>query len=389
VNILIDSHCYPRELFGLSFEFLMSHGLIEVKEYLTKYKVVFVGEVVTPHNHFVSLPKNFTNESESSIKFVKVILKEFKTLKKNGRLLISNKSYEVGHEISSDFYYWRKLYAYFTDYITYEFYYPQKRNIVHTTSKKHGRLNPLLTEVNRKRIGNGATYEVKDYKDNTFRNIFYTTLKELEKEFASDIESNKIKQVELFLISKNLAFRLINIEPQAVLKYTKSLSVNPVHEPIKKTITNYYLNSKIKEKNTINVFYTQEFEYVFEFLLQTVLDNDITFKNRNWINPNFKSLRPDVITHSFIGDAKYYQIVDFSHNPFEKELYAYNVANNNTQPNFVFIPSEETRHLQTLQHNDYKLEIVTLDLKAILFDHHNQKRTTLNYIENLIGQPHR
>ena len=83
MNILIDSNLYKKEDFGTSFDFMLAHGLIEVKEYLFSYKVKFVGEVITPHGYFVSLPKNFTNTNVENVALVKSILKEFKKLKRN------------------------------------------------------------------------------------------------------------------------------------------------------------------------------------------------------------------------------------------------------------------------------------------------------------------
>ncbi len=88
----------------------------------------------------------------------------------------------------------------------------------------------------------------------------------------------------------------------------------------------------------------------------------------------------------FIGDAKYYKITNFTDNPFEKELYAYNVANGNSKPNFVFLPSEETRHLKTLIHNSFRLEVVTLDLKNILRDYKQKKTQTLDYVMTLVNE---
>ena len=382
--ILIDSNLYKKEDFGPSFDFMLSHGLIELKEYLLSYKVSFVGEVLTPSNHFISLPKNFTKATELNAELVKNVLKEFKGLKKKGKLLIKNKSYEIGNEIESDFFYWRKLYSYFIDYITYEFYFPKKRKILHSLKSQNGRLNPMLTELNRNKYGNGITFEVKDYKDDFFRNVFYTTLKSLEEEFASETESNKIRELEIFLKNKKIEFRVDKFPKAEVISALTVLETNPIHETIKKTIFNYYLNSKIKEKNTINVFYTREFEYLFEYLLQKVLNHNKAFKNNGWLNPEFKTLHPDIIAESFIGDAKYYRISDFSNNPFEKELYAYNIANNNSQPNFVFILSEETKHLQTLVHKEHRLEVLTVNLETILSDFHKKRTETLNYVQTLI-----
>lgn len=384
MNILIDSNLYKKEDFGTSFDFMLAHGLIEVKEYLFSYKVKFVGEVITPYGYFVSLPKNFASTNIENVELVKSILKEFKKLKRRGKTLIKNKSFEIGNEIHSDYFYWRKLYSFFTDFITYEFYFPKRRLIKHSLKKQHGRLNPMFTEINRERLGNGITYEVKDYSANYFRNVFYTTLKELECQFASDTESNKIIEIEQYLKERKIEFNLIEVDKISFLVYSKTLQTNPIHEVILKTIKNYYLNSKIREKNTINVFYTHEFEYLYEYLLQTVLGHNTSFKNANWSDPNYKTLHPDIITESFIGDAKYYRIKDFSNNSFEKELYAYNIANGNSQPNIVFIPSEESKHLTTLIHNSNKLEVVSINLKDILTDYKTNNQVSLQFVESLI-----
>lgn len=384
MNILIDSNLYKKEVFGTSFDFMLAHGLIEVKEYLLSYKVKFVGEVITPYGYFVSLPKNFTSANNENVQLVKSILKEFKKLKRRGKTLIENKSFEIGNEIHSDYFYWRKLYSFFTDFITYEFYFPKRRLIKHSLKKQHGRLNPMFTEINRERLGNGITYEVKDYSENYFRNVFYTTLKELEYQFASETESNKIIEIEQYLRDRKIEFNIIEVDKISFLDYSKTLRTNPIHEVLLKTIKNYYLNSKIREKNTINVFYTHEFEYLYEYLLQTVLGHKTSFKNSNWSNPNYKTLHPDIITESFIGDAKYYRIADFSKNSFEKELYAYNIANGNSQPNIVFIPSEESKHLKTLIHNSYQLEVVSVNLKDILNDYFKKGQSSLQFLKSII-----
>lgn len=384
MNILIDSNLYKKDDFGLSFDFMLSHGLIQPKEYLISYKVVFVGEVITPFACFISLPKNFKSTDYSNVELVKSILKEFKNLKKRGKTLIKNKSYDFGSEIDSDFFYWRKLYSTFIDYITYEFFYPKKRKVKHSLIREFGRLNPMLTEMNRDKLGNGLTFEIKDHSDNYFRNVYYTILKILEGEFASEFESNKIHEVEVFLKNKNIKFKIIEIDKVVFFKYAKHNQFSDIYQTILKTIINYLLNSKIREKNTINVFYTQEFEYLFEYLLQNALHHNNSLKSYNWTDPNFKTLHPDIITETFIGDAKYYKISDFSQSPFEKELYAYNVANCNSQPNFVFIPSEETKHLKTLIHNSYKLEVLSVNLKEVLTDYYSKKNITLDFVRNYL-----
>src|SRR5690606_6723049 len=168
------------------------------------------------------------------------------------------------------------------------------------------------------------------------------------------------------------------------LNHIKTLEVSPLHETIVKTIKNYYIESKIKEKHFIHVFYSKEFEYVFEYLLQTVLKHSNSNMNSSWINPNYKKLQPDIVTETFIGDAKYYKITEANKYGFEKELYAYNIANLNEQPNIVFIPDEKSEHLKTLEHDIYRLEVITLCLKDILNDHLNKEEKCLEFVQTIL-----
>lgn len=94
-------------------------------------------------------------------------------------------------------------------------------------------------------------------------------------------------------------------------------------------------------------------------------------------NPSHKNLYPDIITNDFIGDVKYYNISDIPKTSFDKELYAYNTANGNLQPNFVFIPSEETKFLTSQEHDIYKLKIITLNLHEIVNDCFHQQNNIL------------
>jgi hypothetical protein len=383
VTILIDSKTYPKDDFGASFDFLFSHGLIELKEYVTKYKVSFVGEVITPFGYFISLPKNFKDLGEGNVELVKLMLREFKNVKRRGKLLISCKSYDIGNEIESEYQFWRKLYSFFIDYITYEFYYPKKKVIKHSLIKLNGKISPLFTDLNNEKMGRGITYEMKDFSENCFRNIFYSTLKKLENKFASDIESRKIKEVESYLKQKSIMFQEKEIIPQEFLSYAKRLQTNPIHEIIVKTLVAYYSNMKIEEKNTINVFYTREFEYLYQYILQQILLHDPNKRNTNWSDPNYKKLYPDIVTDTFIGDAKYYTVSDSAEYSFEKELYAYNIANRNSQKNYIFILADETKFIESLIHVDYQLDILVLDLKQILTDYNKKEFKVLNFVNSV------
>lgn len=383
MTILIDSKIYSKDYFGDSFDFLFSHGLIELKEYIAKYKVSFVGEVITPFGYFISLPKNSKDCGEGNVELVKLMLREFKNVKRYGKLLISCKSYDIGNEIESEYQYWRKLYNYFIDYITYEFYYPKRKVVRHSLLKLNGKIIPFFTDINNEKIGRGITYEMKDFSENYFRNIFYTTLKKLEYKFASDNEKQKIKEVESYLRQKSIIFYEIEIISQEFLSYAKNLQTNPIHETIVKTLVAYYSDMKIEEKNTINVFFTKEFEYIYQYILQQVFLHDRNKRNTNWSNPNYKNLEPDIVTDTFIGDAKYYTLSDNAEYSFEKELYAYNIANKNSQKNYIFILSDETKFTKSLIHADYQLDILELDLKQILVDYTRKEYNTLNFVNSI------
>lgn len=384
--LLIDSGLYPKGTFGASFDFLLEHGLIVVKEYLKSYKVVFVGEVVTPHHYFIAMPKNFEGHTDENISLTIGLLKEFRSLKRKGKLLIQNKSFEIGKEIESEFYYWKKLYGFFMDYITYEFYYPRQKLFTHSSRPKPGTVSPMLTDINRERYGNGTTYNVKDFSSKEIRDIYYTIFKTLEEMFASLVESRKINEMEAFLKVKGIIFKQIEYDDQQVIKILKTTQFNPIHEVIIKTLLAYLERSRIQVKNNINVFYSKAFEYVYQYMLQSVLGHDLRPNSIDWTEPNYKTLHPDLVTAHFIGDAKYYNLRDYHLKPFEKELYAYNIANKSAQDNLVIIPSEKNRHLKTLMHNSFKLEVISIDLKGVYNDFRTKKKDSLAFVHSIINK---
>lgn len=384
MTILFDSGEYSKAAFGASFDFMFSHGLIEVKQFLQSYKVVFVGEVLTPHHHFIALPKNFKSANEENVCLTIELLKEFRGLRKKGKLLIQNKSFATGKEIESEFFYWRQLYGFFMDYLTFEFYHPKQRLFKHSTKPVSGTISPLMTDINSERLGNGITYRIKDYSANPVRDIYYSVLKELEWKFASPIESAKISEMENFLKAKGFKFKEVVFEVSQALTKLQTTQFNPVHEVIMKTLADYLENTRIDAKNHINVFYSKHFEFVFQFMLQKVLGHNPASRTALWQDPNYKTLHPDLITSGFIGDAKYYNLENYAQRPFEKELYAYNVANGNSQNNLVIIPAEEHRHLDTLTHGPFRLEILSMDLKAIYKDFKNGSSECLAFARTIV-----
>ncbi|QXU39692.1 hypothetical protein [Pedobacter sp. D749] len=384
MNLLIDSALYTQGAFGDSFGFLLEHGLIEVKQYLKSYKVVFVGEVITPYHHFIALPKNFEDHTQENISLTINLLKTFRGLKRKEKLLIENKSFETGKEIESEFYYWKKLYGFFMDYITYEFYYPRQKLFIHSSRPKLGRVNPMLTDINRGRYGNGITYQIKDFATNEIRDVYYTVLKSLQEKYASTTESRKIAEMEEFLKRKGIAFKQIAYDDKQVITTLRTTQFNPVYELVIKTLLAYIENSSIQVKNKINVFYSKAFEYVYQYMLQAVLDSSTGLKPINWTEPSYKTLHPDLIHTRFIGDAKYYNLKDYLRKPFEKELYAYNVANHNAQINLVMIPSEQNAYLSTLTHSPFNLEVITISLQDIYNDFITGKKDCLAFIDSVI-----
>ena len=102
-KILIDSSEVENDFVDIDF-------LIK-KEILTlqsngKLKVNFVGEVITPNCKIISLPKNF-DITQSNIELTLNVLKTFRSLKKDGKTLIENKSFTASGEITSDVQYFK------------------------------------------------------------------------------------------------------------------------------------------------------------------------------------------------------------------------------------------------------------------------------------------
>ena len=106
-------------------DFLIKHELVKIKSGSIISK--FVGEVITPHNKYFSLPKNFTDIKKIDI--IKSILNEYKRdteqNKRNGVTLLSNNRFILGKEgFESEKYFFNRLKKFFLDFVTYEFIYP-------------------------------------------------------------------------------------------------------------------------------------------------------------------------------------------------------------------------------------------------------------------------
>ena len=102
-KILIDSSEVENDF--IDIEFLLKKEIL-IKLPNGNLKVNFVGEVITPNSKIISLPKKFT-VNQSNIDLTVNILKTFRSLTKDGKSLIENKSFTSGDEITSDVQYFK------------------------------------------------------------------------------------------------------------------------------------------------------------------------------------------------------------------------------------------------------------------------------------------
>ena len=123
-----------------------------------KFRINFVGEVITPTNRYFSMPKNM--QPNQSVDLIKDVLKNKDlTTNQDGKNLALSK---IG-SYTSERVYFDKLKSYFLDYLTYEFIYPLKKNKKHSNSPISGaNISVIDTLRNRKRFGTGITYTTKD-----------------------------------------------------------------------------------------------------------------------------------------------------------------------------------------------------------------------------------
>jgi hypothetical protein len=158
-KILIDSTEVIADDF-VDIDFLMKKELL-VKQFNGNLKVNFVGEVITPNSKIISLPKNF-QPTERNIKLTVDILKKFRSLAKDGKTLIENRSFVSGSETTSDVFFFKSFKKYFTDHITYDFISPKKKIKKHTTIPMLDSFDVVDTEMNVERFGSGLTYKLKN-----------------------------------------------------------------------------------------------------------------------------------------------------------------------------------------------------------------------------------
>jgi len=278
-----------------------------------KFRINFVGEVITPNNIYFSMPKNMELTDENVILIKKVLVK-YSNDTEGKTLVVSRKG-----NYSSERAYFNKLKEYFLDYITYEFIYPLKRKKVHSNNPiSGGKISVMDTVRNRRRYGSGITYKTKDIENSDdwmLDDIYYYTIKELEDRLkVSQFERNEIKNMTEYLKEEGFNFNtildgkvyskqsnkeLLDLSNSSdVVKAIMKSEVGVIHNPIKNTLIEYYqYKQKAASFRSVDVIFTKNFERVWELILQDALMDDKSKDFRDEQKSNFKERE---ITEVFI-----------------------------------------------------------------------------------------
>jgi hypothetical protein len=287
-----------------------------------KFRINFVGEIVTPTNRYFSMPKNMQPNKEST-ELIKNVLSKYKKDETGKNLVLS----QLG-SYNSERVYFDKLKSYFLDYLTYEFIYPLKRKKIHSNSPISGaKISVFDTIRNRKRFGTGITYTTKDVKntdDWILDDIYFYTIKELEERLnVSPTDKHEIDKMRDYLIGEGYSFNklidnkilsnktgkeLLDLsDTQDVIKKIRSCEIGIIHNPIKNTLLEYYDNKQQASANsTINVIFTKNFEKVWELILQDALMDEKSnqFKEREKSKFNKREIEEEFIPLSELENRK-------------------------------------------------------------------------------------
>jgi hypothetical protein len=411
-NIFIESNRYSELPFNdQEFKFLESKNLF--LRIGSQYKINFVGEIITPENKFFSLPKNF-DINEENVSLIKNVLKDYKTV--SGKSLITNNTFIISKsgEVKSEKFYYQELKSYFLDFITYEFIYPKKAVKTHSSNPiAGGKIDIFSTLRNRKRVGPGITYKIKDVENTEGWNlddIYWSVIDYLASKYN---DRNEVDEMKSFLESEGYKFKTIDIsDSKKMIVDINKCDVGIIHNPIKNTLLAYFETTTVSESYKINAFYTDNFAFVWEEICRHALKENTKFRKeletkffrkerrRKWfaseselnsfVNGNrikvvnkeelttglrleyeidVKSI-PDIFSEynskRFIGDAKYYQ--DPENAEFEKEFRTYNTLTDNKYPMVVFTPSKRTRVLHVRQEGDLELVIFSISVEDAISD---------------------
>ena len=253
-----------------------------------KFRINFVGEVITPTNRYFSMPKNM--QPNQSVDLIKDVLKNKDlTTNQDGKNLALS---QIG-SYTSERVYFDKLKSYFLDYLTYEFIYPLKKNKKHSNSPISGaNISVIDTLRNRKRFGTGITYTTKDVENSEdwiLDDIYLYTIEELESRLnVSSVDKHEIEKMKEYLkgegysfndlidnkiISKKTKKVLLDLSiTEDVINKIKKCDIGIIHNPIKNVLLDYYGNKQQASANsTVNVIFTNNFEDVWERIMQKAL----------------------------------------------------------------------------------------------------------------------
>ena len=288
----------------------------------SKYRINFVGEVITPNNIYFSMPKNMPMTKDNILLIKKVLVKYTKD--KEGKSLVVSKQ----GTYSSERAYFNKLKDCFLDFITYEFIYPLKKKLVHSNSPiPGGRVSIIDTVRNRNRFGTGVSYKTKDIENSDdwmLDDIYYHTLKELESKLKiSDYEKKQIEDMKNYLNSEGYNLNLLTdgkikskkdekilldlSNTQQVIEAINKSQVGVIHYPIKNTLIEYYENKqKAIAQPSLDVIFTKNFEKVWEIILQDALmrEKSKLFEQREKSKFNKREIEEEFIPSSEVESKK-------------------------------------------------------------------------------------
>jgi hypothetical protein len=427
-NIFIESNRYSELPFNdQEFKFLESKNLF--LRIGSQYKINFVGEIITPENKFFSLPKNF-DINEENVSLIKNVLKDYKTV--SGKSLITNNTFIISKsgEVKSEKFYYQELKSYFLDFITYEFIYPKKAVKTHSSNPiAGGKIDIFSTLRNRKRVGPGITYKIKDVENTEGWNlddIYWSVIDYLASKYN---DRNEVDEMKSFLESEGYKFKTIDIsDSKKMIVDINKCDVGIIHNPIKNTLLAYFETTTVSESYKINAFYTDNFAFVWEEICRHALKENTKFRKeletkffrkerrRKWfaseselnsfVNGNrikvvnkeelttglrleyeidVKSI-PDIFSEyngkRFIGDAKYYQ--DPENAEFEKEFRTYNTLTDNKYPMVVFTPSKKTRVLHVRQEGDLELVIFSISVEDAISDAIKEENKIIEKVQQFL-----
>jgi hypothetical protein len=293
-----------------------SEGQSLIKSVRDKYRINFVGEVITPNHIYFSLPKNMISDddeinNENALLIKRVLVKYAKD--EEGKDLVVKRLGSYTPERA----YFEKLKDYFLDFITYEFIYPLKRKKVHSKNPiEGGRISIIDTDRNKKRYGGGITYKTKDVTNSDdwmLDDIYYFTIKELEDRLGiSQFEKVQIEKMAKYLKEEGYSFNtlidgkiyskkdkkelLYFSKTEDVIKSIKKSDVGIIHNPVKNTLLEYYENKqKASAKSSVDVIFTKNFEKVWELILQDALQDDESKKFKKEIKEGGRFNKVEIV----------------------------------------------------------------------------------------------